>query len=318
LACGGGETTPDANGLEPTADPDAIVAEVNGVPITAGKVDRAWEAERLRLAAEGGPVDPETAAGLRREALNLVISGELIRQAAERSGMQVPDSEIDEQLEVVRSQFASDEEFDDYLEAGGSGRGQLREEIHRRLLLKAWVDSVTDGLDIDVGEARRIYDEQRDRFMGEEQIRVAQILARVRAQDPPAKRAAARAKMEEAHRRAIAGEDFAALAREYSESPLAAGGGDMGYFPRGRMLPEFEKVVFEIPVGQISPVFETPYGFNVVKVLDRRRADLRPFEEVKTELLMVLAREQQDKALRERVEALRAESEIRILDPDLQ
>ena len=106
--------------------------------------------------------------------------------------------------------------------------------------------------------------------------------------------------------------------RPFAESPLAEQGGDMGFIPRGRTLPEFEEVVFSIPAGGISPVFETPHGFNVVKVLEHRKSGLRPYEEVRTELLMVLAREKKDQALRERVASLRDQAEIRILDPDFQ
>jgi peptidyl-prolyl cis-trans isomerase C len=317
-ACGGTDEAPLRSGSEGAPSPAIAVAEVNGVMILSSQVDKAFEADRLRLSAEGRPADPRQAAELRRAALDLVISGELVYQAAVAEGIRIPASEIDRQLEVVRSQFASDDEFDDYLEAAGSGRYEQRGVIERRLMMAAYVDSVTEGFSINEEEVRRIYDERRDEFIGDEQIRVAQILIRVRPQDPSAERAQARERIEQARHRALDGEHFAELAREFSESPLASRGGDLGYFPRGRMLPEFEQVVFELSVGELSPVFETPYGFNLAKVLDRKQADVQPFDEVKTELFMVLARERTDRALRERVEQLRSAAEIRILDPDLQ
>ena len=82
--------------------------------------------------------------------------------------------------------------------------------------------------------------------------------------------------------------------------------------------PEFEQVVFDTPVGEVTPIFETPHGFNVIKVLDRREGTARSFEEVRAGLMMVLARESRDEQLRQRVDALRAAADIRILDPQLQ
>ena len=298
---------------------ERVVAEVNGVPIFASQVEKACEADRLLLGAQGEPVAPSKDLELRRKALNLIISGELIYQAAKAEGLQVPASEIDRQLEVIRSQFASDEEFADYLGSAGSSLEQLRGEVERRLLMAAYTDGVTGDLDLDDAEARRLYDEQKDRFMGDEQIRAAQILIRVRPQDPPDRRGEARARIDEARRRALAGEDFGSLAREYSESPLASRGGDLGFFPRGRMLPEFEEVVFSVPVGRIFlPCSRRLTGSISSRSSSASRRRCGPFEEVKTELLMVLARERKDRALRERVEALRAGAEIRILDPDFQ
>lgn len=315
LGCG---EAPPGSGSEAAPVLERVVAEVNGVPIYAGQVEKACEADRLILGAQGEPVAPGRDLELRRKALDLIIDGELLYQAAGAEGMEIPQSEIDRQLEVIRSQFASDDEFVDYLEAAGLSPERLRGDVARRLLLKTYTDTVTADLDLDDAEARRLYDEQKDRFMGEEQVRAAQILIRLRPQDPPARRAEARARIEEARRRALAGEDFGRLAREYSESPSASRGGDLGFFPRGRMLPEFEEVVFSLPVGEISPVFETPHGLNLVNVLERRQAAVRPYEEVKTELLMVLARERKDLALRKRVEELRARADVRILDPDLR
>lgn len=315
VACGGPPPGPAA---EAETALERVVAEVNGVPILAGQVEKACEADRLLLGARGEEVAPEKSLELRSRALELIISGELVYQAARAEGLVVSADEIDSQLEVVRSQFASDDEFASYLETAGSSPERLRDETERRLLMEHYTERITGDLRIDESEARGIYDEEKSRFMGDEQIRAARILIRARSQDPPELRAEARARVEEARRRALAGEDFDALAREYSESPLASRGGDLGFFPRGRMLPEFEKAVFALPVGGLSPVFETPHGFNLVKVLERREAELRPFEEVKTELLMVLARERKDRALREHVEALREAAEVRILDPDLK
>jgi len=77
------------------------------------------------------------------------------------------------------------------------------------------------------------------------------------------------------------------------------------------MLPEFEDIVFATPVGAITPVFETPHGFNIVKVLDHESARKPDFEEVESGLLLVLVREQRDEALRRHVDDLEEQADIR-------
>jgi parvulin-like peptidyl-prolyl isomerase len=299
-------------------DDEAIVAEVNGRPIRAGQLESIVEAERLRRDAIPGELSDQEELELRRESLELAIRGELVYQAAIEQGLTVPAEKIEEQLQVARSQFASEEEFLAYLHEAGTTTDDLRREARRRLLIEAYAASVTGEFQPDAQRARELYERQADQFLEEPQVRVEQILVRLRPEYTEEQRRAARAKIEEAWSRVQAGEDFAEVAREVSESPLAEGGGDMGFIPLGRMLPEFDDVVFATPVGGVTPIFETAHGFNVVKVLERREPHRRSFEDVKTGLMLVLAREQKDHALSEHVDALERAAAVQILDPQLR
>jgi peptidyl-prolyl cis-trans isomerase C len=320
LACAGdpdAHREGEADSSGPTDSHDRVLAEVNGSPVLARQVDRIREADRLRLGAEGrtdAELDPVE---IRRRGLQLAINAELCLQAARAEGMTVSDAEIDEQIASIRSQFATEEDFDRYLDEAGVSEKTLRSRAERRILVESYVRTITDTLVLDEDEAQRIYGEQKDSFRDAGEVRAAQIIVRVLPDAPAERRAVARRKIDEPHARLEAGEDFAEIAREYSESPFASRGGDLGFFPRGRALPEFEAVVFETPVGRTTSIFETAHGFNIVKVLDRREAGINDFEEVKTALMMVLAREQQDTRLREHIEELRAGATIRVLDAEL-
>lgn len=92
------------------------------------------------------------------------------------------------------------------------------------------------------------------------------------AEPTPQERQAKRQRAEEVQRRAAAGEDFAALAREFTEEPGGKErGGDLEWFGRGRMVPQFEEAAFKLQAGQVSPVVETPFGYHVIKVEERRQ-----------------------------------------------
>ena len=105
---------------------------------------------------------------------------------------------------------------------------------------------------------------------------------------------------------AIAGEDFAAMAREYSQIPNAPDGGVVTPFPRGVMVPEFEKMAFELKDGELSPVFETVYGFNIIRKTGTFPPKPVPFEEVKPTLMLEMSKQRKQEEARIRREQSQA------------
>ena len=104
------------------------------------------------------------------------------------------------------------------------------------------------------------------------EVRARHILLRVPAEATPAQRDSVRQLAESLRSQAAGGADFAALARRYSADPgSAAQGGDLGYFGRGRMVAPFEEVAFQLQPGQVGPVVESPFGYHVIRVEDRRQ-----------------------------------------------
>lgn len=314
--CGCGDGSNDAPTVSTHPPTDRVVAEVNGAPIFDGQLESVLEAARIvPLAAADGAGSP--GGGPRRQGLDLLIAAELLYQAASAAGIDVPVEELDHRLDVARSQFSSEEEFEEYLARSGTDSEALRARELRRLMIEHYCRTVSDVPLPDDAAVRGIYEEQKEQFRTREKVRVAHLLVRVRPGDPPEVRERARERIEQAHRRSLSGEPFADLVREYSDSPTAASGGDLGYLPRGRMLPEFEEVAFDTPTGQVSPVFETPIGFNLVQVIEREEAAPLPFEQVKAGLILGLVRQRQDQALQAHVRQLRDRAVIRILDAEL-
>jgi parvulin-like peptidyl-prolyl isomerase len=112
----------------------------------------------------------------------------------------------------------------------------------------------------------------------EEQVHARHILISIKSPDAPSEggldKAQARAKAEEVLKRVKAGENFESLAKEYSTDPGSKeSGGDLGWFGRGRMVPEFEKAAFALQTGQTSEIVESPFGFHIIKVEGRRNGD---------------------------------------------
>jgi len=179
--------------------------------------------------------------------------------------------------------------------------------------------TVRQGMKVDEARVKAYYDAHIGEFgTAAGQRRASHILIRASEQDPPAKREEARKKAEEIARRARAGEDFAKLAAQYSEDGSnAKQGGDLGYFPRERMVPAFSAAVFDQlhAVGEIAGPVETPFGFHVIK-LTGIGGQPRPFEEVKAQVRQTLLLK--DPGFQKQVQALleKAKKELKAAKGD--
>ena len=135
-------------------------------------------------------------------------------------------------------------------------------------------------------ELRKRYEENKASYQMPEAAHVLHILVKVEPNAAPAVDAAAKAKAQSLVAQLRAGADFAALAKNNSQDPSSAGrGGDMDWVERGATVEPFDKAIFSLPLNTISdPIRSTDFGYHIVKVLGRRPAGIRPFEEVRGEL----------------------------------
>ena len=129
-------------------------------------------------------------------------------------------------------------------------------------------------------DLRQYYEQHKNEYTLPERVKAQHIL--FKTQGKPADEVE---KIKEKARgvleRAKKGEDFASLAKQFSEDTTAASGGDLGDFGRGQMVPEFERAAFSLAVGAISDLVQTQYGFHIIKVNGKQEARERPFEELK-------------------------------------
>jgi peptidyl-prolyl cis-trans isomerase D len=153
---------------------------------------------------------------------------------------------------------------------------------------------------------RRTYDEQSARYHVPEKVHARHILVRVEKDATDDQVAAARKRIDAAAERIKKGEDFAKVAAEVSEDPGSKDqGGDLGFFPRGQMVPAFEDVAFQQADGQTSDVIRTDFGFHVIRTEGHQPAKDQPFEEVSHAIAEELANQDRAKALaRERSDRL--------------
>lgn len=160
---------------------------------------------------------------------------------------------------------------------------------------------VSDFLKTDknIKEAQEYYDLHQSEFSTPEEVHATHILVNAKKGNP-AEESAAKAKIEKI-KQEVTPENFAELAKKYSDDPGSkAKGGDLGWFGRGRMVPEFEKVAFSQEVGKISEPVQTNFGYHIILVKEKHALATKPFEEVKTAIAQrILAKDKIDKILAE-------------------
>jgi peptidyl-prolyl cis-trans isomerase D len=145
--------------------------------------------------------------------------------------------------------------------------------------------------DVSEAEIEAYYKANSADMTQEEQVKASHILVLAKDSDPAEVQEAAKKKIDAVYAKAKSGANFAALAKQYSEGPSAPGGGDLGWFGRGDMVPEFEEVAFSTPKGQVSEPVKSQFGWHIIYVEDRKEAKELPLDEVKQKITQTIAEE---------------------------
>ncbi|MDA8137699.1 MAG: peptidyl-prolyl cis-trans isomerase [Desulfobacteraceae bacterium] len=134
-------------------------------------------------------------------------------------------------------------------------------------------------------EAKEYYDKNTKQYLRPEEVKAQHILIKTEKGDSEEKKAEARKKLTELKKQIDAGADFGELAKANSQCPSAPNGGDLGYFSKGRMVPEFEKAAFALKTNEVSGIVETQFGYHLIKVTDHKAPEQQKFDEVKSRIM---------------------------------
>jgi peptidyl-prolyl cis-trans isomerase D len=179
---------------------------------------------------------------------------------------------------------ASDAEVASYFDAHKNDFKIPEKRKIRYLLID--VEALRAKTIVPAADIEREYNNNSEQYTTPEQVRASHILLKTEGKDD----AAVKAKAEELLKQARGGADFAELARKNSEDEASAkNGGDLDYFGRGRMVPEFDQAVFAMQPGTVSDLVKTQYGYHIIKLVDKKNATTRPLTEVRQQLSDQLA-----------------------------
>src|SRR5262245_37828385 len=295
--------------------PDAVIATVNGAPVRSRQVDAAFRMYRRALRARGQALTPEDEQKLKVTSFRMVLTDELLVQAALKAGIKITPADVDKALAEAKGRMGTPQEWEQFMKESNVTAADLREQVERNLVNDAYRKTLTAGRPVTEAQAKEFYDHNKETFKIPEQIHALVILLPVIEKEGAPSKAESKRLADEARAKAAAGEDFASLARQYSQDPSAQRGGDIGWVPRGVMFPASEQVAFALKNGEVSPVLETPKGFTVFKVLDRKPESIAGFDEVKQSLMQDMSRLVMSNILEQKVMELSQAADIVVADP---
>jgi peptidyl-prolyl cis-trans isomerase C len=284
------EEAPDAN----------AVATVNGEVLSRADFER-------ELAAEVAPeLTPQEVEPFKRALLETRVNQLLLLQAARQHNVAVSAEEVDRGVLRLSSDYPEGN-LGEALSQGQRSMAELKAQTAARLTIeKLYAEHVYPRVAVTEEELRAYYAAHAADFHEPEQVRAAQLVVKG---------------LEEARRlqkELKEGKKFADLARRYSLSPDARVGGDLGFFARGQMPPEFEEVAFSLRVGQVSDVVSTDYGYHLFRVLERKPARKRELADVRPQVEARLLEHKRLQAQEEYLKGLRSRAKIWVNEPVLQ
>lgn len=277
-------------------EPAPVLLRVDGRTVTLEE----FRQDFARILPAEQKLVAEERAELERSILVQLIDRELALTEAVRLGLTVSPGEVEAALEEHRRDYP-DQAFDTMLLERGITLEQWRQDLQRGLLMEKVVrQAVYRDIGIDDGEVRDYFDAHRDEFDRPEQVRARQIVV---SSEEEGKSLLGELRQ---------GEAFETMARLHSLSPDSEEGGDLGFFGRGDMPPEFEKVVFSLPVGRLSDLVKSEYGYHLFLVEERREAVRLTFDQVKDQIRAQLQAEKEEQAYQEWLRRLRSRANIEV------
>ncbi len=245
-----------------------------------------------------GPEGAANRLDAQREILSELIRREVGLQMARRMNITTNQADVDARLQNVKAGFESETAFKEALKQEGLTEGELRGFLENDSVLAKVRETVGKNAKASEAEVERYYELNKSQF--NEQVKIAHIVvcgnfdqANRKCNVSPADQQLAA----DIAARARNGEDFAAMAREFSvDTASKENGGELDFISRGDVVPELEEAAFNMSqVGDVSDPVQTPFGFHVVKLV----AVGRPFDQAKTQIAEVLATQKANAAFEE-------------------
>jgi parvulin-like peptidyl-prolyl isomerase len=295
------------------------VVKGKGFEIKRSDLDQVVSGAKANAAAAGQQLPPDFEVSV----LNQLITIQVLLQVANAADQAAGKTEADLQYTNLLKKFPSQDAFERQLTAVGMTVTELRAKATQEAVAKAALKRLLN-INISDEDAKDYYNQHPADFEQPELAHVRHIL--LMTIDPATRMPlstntvnAKRKQIDDLRKRAVAGEDFAALAKQYSEDPGSKeNGGELPNFQRGQMVPEFESAAFALGTNQISEVITTQFGFHVIKMLDKTPAKKIDFATAEPEIKDGLARLKIAKLAPDYVKKLRVDEHVEILDANLK
>jgi parvulin-like peptidyl-prolyl isomerase len=291
-------------------DKDTVLATTKTFNVTAAEVVQAAYDNLGRQSDQLKSVNVAKLKEIFDRAASSLVERKLLLAAAAKAKTVVTDEELNKALQSEYAKAGGEQGFLEALKTGGVTIDHVKTSVRETMVINKLLQGIAEsGGKVSEEALRKAYEQETG---GDKTASVRHILLMTQGKSE-AEKAAAKTKIEGILAEAKSGADFAELAKKYSEDPGSKDkGGLYENFSRGTMVKPFEDAAFSVPVGQISGVIETAYGYHILKVIDRQK-ETRTFEAVRPELEARLKQGQQGEAVQNYVQGLKDKAQFKLI-----
>ncbi len=284
---------------------DQVVGSVGDQDITLGELEK--EIALYQTVLKMAKVEPkEGLARLRKALLVRVVENVVLEREANRQGITVSNDELDNEIRVLLGEYDK-ENLGMILAENNMSFGEWKKYLSRtikvRKLTVRHMDSVVSLSD---EEIKKYFDENASDFRWSARVRALQIMVNDETT------------AEQVREKLIKKGDFSAMAKKVSQSPDAVAGGDLGFFSRGQMPPEFENAVFRLDEGEISRVIKSIYGFHLFKVIKKEDPRAMTFSEARERIKEILITQRREEEFTSWIISLKKKESVIVYPEILQ
>jgi peptidyl-prolyl cis-trans isomerase C len=320
----------DAQPAKPAAKPadlfaDAVVAKGKNCEVKRSQVDDAMSGLKSTYAARGQNLSADDIAQAEPHVLQRLIQIQLLLAKATDPDKAEAKEAATKRIDEMRSRLGNDENFNRQLKSVGTTQDELRNKMIEETTAEAVLERELK-VSVTPDDIKKFYDENPAKFEQPEMVRASHILLSTRNPDtnadlPEAQKTAKHKLAEDLLKRARAGEDFAKLAKEYSEDPGSKDKGGEYQFPRGQMVPEFEAAAFSLKTNEVSDIVTTQFGYHIIKLSEKIPAKKLDLGKVSPDIREYLKQQQMQKRqqdLKDYFAKLEKDANVQILDEKLK
>jgi len=262
------------------------LATANGARIRQNAVDTYVEFLKNQNPASVPAEDTPEFKTLQANILDSLIVLRVLQNYADKNNFKVTQKEIDDAYQKIVESYPSESDFEKDLVAKKISKKFFMDQIKSQVLRDKIFTDVTKNITISDAEVKKYYDDNKETlFKVPEQIQVSHILIQFNVPEgqelTEQLKKTAYDKIKAVQEKLKSGEDFAALAKSYSEDTASKeNGGDIGFISAGQTIKEFEDAAFALKVGEVSDIVETTYGYHLIKATDHKDEYIKDFSEV--------------------------------------
>jgi len=295
--------------IETIKDP---VALVNGVIIPGSDYERELNRYLQQASAQNQQIPNALLPQIKAKILNELIGLELLYQESQKKNINIDAERVNLQLKDIKGQYSSEAEFQKIIALMNLSESNVKHFIKRNMAIGELINrQIAPKVNVTDEETKAYYDANPNYFKQPEQVKVSHILIKVDSGATETQKAQARIEIVKIKQKLKNGEDFAALAREYSQDSSSANGGALGYFGRDQIpVKPFADAAFALQPNEISDIVETPMGYHLIKVVDKRPERTIAFAEVKGQLNQNLKNQEIEQEVKLYIEDLKKNANV--------